>query len=157
MVYFANSQTLLYVRLTFLHNQTNWSHVFHMCVVPHHEYARVDGVIYSMDPIFSVGCPRVLYVCFPYASHTKDDCSIQDEHDMSCDVTMFCHTCAYRITNMWGKDTLHSKGGCLRLDAVHAAAWCMDAISIVNDNVCGRFRDVLARKVFSVGTLKTFR
>jgi hypothetical protein len=28
--------------------------------------ARVDGVIYSMDPIFSSGRSRVLYVCFPY-------------------------------------------------------------------------------------------
>jgi hypothetical protein len=34
---------------------------------------RVDGVIYSTDPIFSSGCSHVLYVCFPYESHTKDD------------------------------------------------------------------------------------
>jgi hypothetical protein len=60
MVYFANFQHSL-------------SHVFHTCAVPHHEYARVDGVIYSMDPIFLVGFPRVLYVRFPYASHAKDD------------------------------------------------------------------------------------
>jgi hypothetical protein len=33
------------------------------------------------------------------------------------------------------------------LDAVHAAAKRMDVVSIVNGNVCGRFRDVLARKV----------
>jgi hypothetical protein len=34
----------------------------------------------------------------------------------------------------------------------------MDTVSIVNGNVCGRFRDVLARKVrFSAGTLTTFR
>jgi hypothetical protein len=33
----------------------------------------------------------------------------------------------------------------------------MDVISIVNGNVCGRFRDVLARKVlFSAGTLTSF-
>jgi hypothetical protein len=31
------SSTLLYVRLTFLHNQTRWSHVSCTCVVPHHE------------------------------------------------------------------------------------------------------------------------
>jgi hypothetical protein len=47
---------------------------------------------------------------------------------------------------MRGKDTLHSNGGCPRLDAVHAAA-SMDVVSIVNGNVCGRFRDMLARKV----------
>jgi hypothetical protein len=29
------SSTLLYVRLTFLHNQTR-SHMFYTCVVPHH-------------------------------------------------------------------------------------------------------------------------
>jgi hypothetical protein len=51
------------------------------------------------------------------------------------------------MSNMRGKDTLHSNGGCLRLDAVHAAAWRMDTISIVNGSVCGPFRDVLARKV----------
>jgi hypothetical protein len=60
MVYFTNFEHFL-------------SHVFHTCVVPHHKYARVDGVIYSIDPIFLVGCPRVLYMCFLYASHTKDD------------------------------------------------------------------------------------
>jgi hypothetical protein len=35
--------------------------------------ARVDGVIYSMDPIFSSGRSRVLYMCFPYENHKKDD------------------------------------------------------------------------------------
>jgi hypothetical protein len=48
---------------------------------------------------------------------------------------------------MQGKGTLHSNGGCLRLDAVHAAALRMDTVSIVNGNVCGRFYDMLARKV----------
>jgi hypothetical protein len=48
---------------------------------------------------------------------------------------------------MRGKDTLHSNGGCQRLDAVHAAAYRMDVVSIVNGNVCGRFCDVQARKV----------
>jgi hypothetical protein len=34
----------------------------------------------------------------------------------------------------------------------------METVSIVNGNVCGRFRDVLARKVrFFAGTLTTFR
>jgi hypothetical protein len=51
------------------------------------------------------------------------------------------------MSNMRGKDTLHSNGGCLRMDAVHAAAWRMDTVSIVNGNVCRRFRDVLERKV----------
>jgi hypothetical protein len=51
------------------------------------------------------------------------------------------------MSNMRGKDTLHSNGGCLRLDAVYAAALRMDTVSIVNGNVCGRFRDVLAQKV----------
>jgi hypothetical protein len=113
--------------------------------------ARVDGVIHSTDPIFSCGRSRVLYVCFPYEVIRRMTCSIQDEHVMSCDVATFCHTCAFRMTNMWVKDTLHSNGGCLRLDAVHAEDWRMDTISIVNDNVCGRFRDVLARKVLFWG------
>jgi hypothetical protein len=51
------------------------------------------------------------------------------------------------MSNMRGKNTLHSNGGCPRLDVVHAAAQRMDAVSIVNGNVCGRLRDVLARKV----------
>jgi hypothetical protein len=60
-------------------------------------------------------------------------CFVQDEHVMGCDVSMFCHTCAFRMMNMRGKDTLHSNGGCLRLDAVHAATWYMDTVSIVWD------------------------
>jgi hypothetical protein len=48
---------------------------------------------------------------------------------------------------MRGNDTLHSNGGCPRLDGVHAAAYRMDTVSIVNGNECGCFRDVLARKV----------
>jgi hypothetical protein len=32
------------------------------------------------------------------------------------------HTCAFCMSIMRGKDTLHSNGGCPRLDAVHAAA-----------------------------------
>jgi hypothetical protein len=51
------------------------------------------------------------------------------------------------MSSMRGKDALHSNGGCPRLDAVHAVAQHMDAVSIVNGNVCGRFHDVLARKI----------
>jgi hypothetical protein len=32
------------------------------------------------------------------------------------------HTCAFRMSIMQGKDTLHSNGGSPRLDAVHATA-----------------------------------
>jgi hypothetical protein len=110
-------------------------------------FVRVDRVIYSTYPIFASGRSRVLYVCFPYEVIRRITCSIQDEHVMGCDVTTFCHTCAFRMSNMRGKDTLHSNGGCPRLDVVHAAAWRMDTVSIVNGNVCGRFRDMLAWKV----------
>jgi hypothetical protein len=84
--------------------------------------ARVNRVIYSTDPISSYGRSRVLYVRFPCEVIRRMTCSIQDEHVMSCDVATFCHTCAFRMTNMRGKDTLHSNGGCLRLDVVHAMA-----------------------------------
>jgi hypothetical protein len=91
---------------------------------------------------------HVSYTCaFRMRDIRRMTFSIQDEHVMGCDVVMFCHTCAFRMTNMRGKDTLNSNGGCLRLDVVHAVAWCMDTISIVNGNVRGRFRDVLAWKV----------
>jgi hypothetical protein len=60
-----------------------------MCVVPHHEIARVDGVIYSTDPIFVSGCSRVLYVCFPYEVIRRMTRSIEDEHVMGCDVVTF--------------------------------------------------------------------
>jgi hypothetical protein len=147
MVYFANSSTLLYVRLTFLHNQTRWATCFIRVLFRITGIARVDGVIYSTDPIFAYGRSRVSYMCFPYEVIRRVTCSIQDEHVIGCDVAMFCHTCAFRMSNMRGKDTLHSNGGCLRLDTVHAVDWRMNTISIVNSNVCGRFRDVLARKV----------
>jgi hypothetical protein len=101
---------------------------------------------------------HVSYTCaFRMKVIRRMTCSIQDEHVIGCGVATFCHTCAFRMTNMRGKDTLHSHGGCLRLDAVHAAALCMDIVSIVNDNVCGRFCDVLAQKFSYAGTLTTFR
>jgi hypothetical protein len=147
MVYFANFSTLFYVRLTFLHNQTRWATCFIRVLFRITGIARVDGVIYSTDPIFSSGRSRVLYVCFPYEVIRRMTCSLQDEHVMGCDVATFCHTRAFCMSNTRGKDTLHSNGGSPRLDAVHAAAWRMDTISIVNGNVCGCFRDVLAWKV----------
>jgi hypothetical protein len=58
--------------------------------------ARVDGVIHSTDPIFA-------------SSHKL------------CSRHVF-YTCAFRMLSMRGKDTLHSNGGCPRLDAAHAAA-----------------------------------
>jgi hypothetical protein len=115
------SSTLLYVRLTFLHNQTRWATCFISVLFGITGIARVDGVIHSMDPIFASG------------------------YELWC--RHVYHTCAFRMLIMRGKDTLRSNGGCPRLDAVHAAAWRMDTVSIVNGNVCGRFRDVLARKV----------
>jgi hypothetical protein len=45
------------------------------------------------------------------------------------------------MSNMRGKDTLHSNEGCPRLDAVHPAASRMGVVSIVNGNVCGRFHE----------------
>jgi hypothetical protein len=54
---------------------------------------RVDGVIYSTDPIFASGHPRVLYVCFPYEVIRMMTCSIQDEQVMSCVVA----TCFIRV------------------------------------------------------------
>jgi hypothetical protein len=115
------SSTLLYVRLTFLHNQTRWATCFIRVRFRITGIARVDEVIPSMDPIFASSYE--LWCCHVY------------------------HTCAFRMSNIRGKDTLHSNGGCPRLDAVHVVAWRMDTVSIVNGNVCGCFRDVLARKV----------
>jgi hypothetical protein len=91
---------------------------------------------------------HVFYMCaFRMQVIRRMTCSIQDEHVMGCDVATFYHTCLFHITNMRGKDTLHSNRGCPRLDVVHATAWCMDTVSIVNGNVCRRFRDMLAQKV----------
>jgi hypothetical protein len=141
------SSTLLYVRLTFLHNQTRWSHVSCTCVVPHHECEGWWSDLFHGSHL--LGWILTCNMCaFRMQVIRRMACSIfQDEEVMGCDVATVCHTCAFCFMNMRGKDTLHSIGGCLRLDAVHAAAWCMDTISIVNGNVCGPFHDVLARKV----------
>jgi hypothetical protein len=69
MVYFANFQHFTYVRLTFLHNQTRWSYVSYTCAMLHHGNARVDGVIYSTDLIFSSSCSRVWYVLSVWQSY----------------------------------------------------------------------------------------
>jgi hypothetical protein len=141
------SSTLLYVRRTFLHNQTRWSHVFCTCVVPHHGNCKGIWIDLFNGTHLLVWSPRVLYLCFLYEVIRRMTCSIQDEHVLGCDVATFCHTCAFCMSNMRGKDTLHSNRGCSRLNAVHVAAWRMDTVSIVNGNVCGCFRDVVARKV----------
>jgi hypothetical protein len=147
MVYFSNFQHITLCQTYFFHNQTRWATCFIRVLFRITGIVRVDGVIYSTDPIFSSAHPRVLYVCFPYEVIQRMTCSIQDEHVMGRDVATFCHTCAFCMSNMRGKHTLHSNGGCPRLDAVHTAAWRMDTISIVNGNVCGRFHDVLALEV----------
>jgi hypothetical protein len=99
-----NSSTLLYVRLTFLYNQTRWATCSTCLLFRIMRIARVDGVIHSIDPIsvsrYELWCRHV------------------------------SHTCAFRMSIMRGKDTLHSNGGCPRLDAVHAAAWRTDTVSI---------------------------
>jgi hypothetical protein len=115
------SSSLLYIKLTFLHNQTSWATCFIRVLFCITGIVRVDGVIHSTDPIFASG--QELWCLHVY------------------------HTCAFQMSNMRGNDTLHSNGGCLRLDAVHVAAWHMDTVSIVNGNVCGHFRDVLAWEV----------
>jgi hypothetical protein len=115
------SSTLSYVRLTLLHKQTSWATCLIRVLFRITGIARVDGVIHSTDPTFA------------------------SSYDLWC--RHVYHMCAFRMSIMRGKDTLHSNGGCPRLDAVHAAAWRMDTVSIVNGNVCGRFHDVLARKV----------
>jgi hypothetical protein len=98
------SSTLIHVRLSFLHNQTSWATCFIHVLFRITGIVRVDGVIHSTDPIFAY-------------SYELDCCHV-------------CHTCAFRMSIMRGKDTLHSNGGCPRLDAVHAAAWRMDTVSI---------------------------
>jgi hypothetical protein len=56
MVYFANFQhILLYVRLTFLHNQTRWVTCLIRVLYRITGIVRVDGVIHSTDPIFASG------------------------------------------------------------------------------------------------------
>jgi hypothetical protein len=104
MVYLLTSSTLSYVRLTLLHNQTRWATCFIRVLFRITRIARVDGVIHSTDPIFS---------------------SI---YELWCRHVF--HTCAFRMSIMRGKDTLHSNGGFPRLDVVHAAAWRMDTVSI---------------------------
>jgi hypothetical protein len=56
-------------------------------------------------------------------------------------LTTFCHMWTFHITKMRGKDALHSNGEYLRLDAVHAMALRIDAVSIVNGNECGCFHE----------------
>jgi hypothetical protein len=105
------SSTLLSVRINFSHNHTSTPR-FATRVWYHMEVMR------GMDGTYSKGNPP----------------------SRLCLAT-FCHTWTFRITKMRGKDALHSNRGCLRLDAVHATVLCMDAVSIVNGNVCGHFRE----------------
>jgi hypothetical protein len=137
MVYFANSQHFTLCQTYFLAQQTRWSHVSYTCVVPHHEYARIDGVIYSTNPINSVGCSCLLHVCFLHASHVKD---VMFYLRWTCHGLWCCHVLPYvRVPHYEYARQGYTNGGCPRLDIVHAAAWCIDTVYIVNGNVCGRF------------------
>jgi hypothetical protein len=88
--------TLSCVRLTLLHNQTRGATCLIRVLFRITGIARVDEVIHSTDPIFA------------------------SRYELWCRHVF--HTCAFRMSIMRGKDTLHSNGGCSRLDAVHAAA-----------------------------------
>jgi hypothetical protein len=125
------SSTLPYVRLTLLHNQTRWATCFICVLLRITGIARVDGVIPSMDPIF--------------ASRYESWC----RH--------VSHTCAFRMSIMGGKDTLHSNGGSPRLDVVHAAARRMDTVSI-SERYCMWTLSWRAgmKGSFSAGTITTF-
>jgi hypothetical protein len=82
------------------------------------------------------------YVVVPQESPVRDGCDLfQWEPTSRLCLATFFHTWMFRITKMRGKDALHSNGEYMRLDAVHAAALCMDVVSLVNGNVCGRFRE----------------
>jgi hypothetical protein len=109
--------------------------VLYVCC-PHH--GNCEG---WWSDLFNGSHLRVcLLTCFIHVlsvwSHTKDDMLYSR---WTCN-WLWClhvyHTCAFHMSNMRGKDTLHSNEGCPRLDAVHAAAWRLDTISIVNGNVC---------------------
>jgi hypothetical protein len=67
------SSTLLYVKLTFLHNQTRWATCSKCVLCRITRIARVDWVIYSADPIFSSGRSRAFIRVLSVWSHTKDD------------------------------------------------------------------------------------
>jgi hypothetical protein len=128
---FLTSSTLFYVRLTLLHDQTRWAMCFICVLFRITGIARVDGVIHSMDPIFATG------------------------YELWC--RHVSHTCAFRMSIIRGKDTLHSNGGCPRLDAVHAAAWRMGTISISERYGMWTLSWRVGTKgSFSAGTLTTF-
>jgi hypothetical protein len=58
------SSTLLYVRLTFLHNQTRWATCFIHVLYRITGIARVDEVIHSTDPIFASVYELCVATCF---------------------------------------------------------------------------------------------
>jgi hypothetical protein len=102
-----------------------------------------------MDGTYSNGKPRRVCVSSRFAIREGDmGKSVRDGWDLFqweptsrlCLAT-FCHTWTFRITKMRCKDALHSNGEYLRLDAVHAAALCVGAVSTVNSNVCGSFHE----------------
>jgi hypothetical protein len=147
MVYFANFHHLYFMSdLLSCTTKLDEPHVLYVCCSASRELRGLRE--WSIQRIPS---SRMSLTCFIHVlsiwSHTKGDMlySTWTCHRLWC--RHVYHTCAFRMSNMRGKDTLHSNGGCPRLDAVHAAAWRMHTVSIVNGNVCGCFCDVLAREV----------
>jgi hypothetical protein len=94
MDYFANFQHIYFMSdLLSCTTKLDEPRVLYVCRIT--GIVRVDGVIHSTDPIFASG------------------------HKLCCRHVFY--TCAFRMSSMRGKDTLHLNGGCSRLDAVHAA------------------------------------
>jgi hypothetical protein len=130
MVYFANSQHIHFLSdLLSCTTKLDKARVLYVCCAASQELRGLWSDLFNGSHllVWSLTCfIRVLSVW----SHTKNDMlySRWTCHELWCRHVF--HTCAFRMTNMRGKDTLHSNGGCLRLDAVHAAAWRMDTVSI---------------------------
>jgi hypothetical protein len=137
MVYFANFQhILLYVRLTFSHNQTRWATCFIRVLFRITRIARVDGVIPSTDPIFASGCKLCLATCFIR------------EHSA-------CRSCEARIYSIQTR-RMSEVGRCPCSGLTHGCRfyserWCMWTLSWV---LAWKVRCVLWS---SAGTLTSFR
>jgi hypothetical protein len=82
------------------------------------------------------------YVVVPQESHVRNGWDlIQREPTFAFVSRRVLPYWMFHIVNMRGKDALHSKVECLRMDAIHAASWRIDTVSITNGTVCGRFHE----------------
>jgi hypothetical protein len=154
MVYFANFQHIYFLsELTFF-TTILVHHILLYVVVPQESPVRDGWDLFKWAP---TSCLCLITFCYTWGYRMEVMWGMDGTYSKGnplprlC-LAMFFHTWTFHILYMRGKDLLHSKRSVSEVGRCPCSGLTHGCRSIVNGTVCGRFRDVLARKVLFPGT-----